>query len=324
MRKSFLPILIIISLLFLSCSEDFNINAPKKDVYVLNCILQNENTIQYALLTKNVYTDNGAAPATIPDDRYIKNAVVKIFYNNSVYLLRDTTIQGIGNSSTTSLNCYYIKNLVINPGTSISIEAITPDGTKLQSTAKIPEIKFPNYYFRIPGVFMTGFEFLTVYYWSWNTIESFISLPQLNIQYKKFENGKYIGKESFIPLYNGTMMVDGITRGIPVQPSVNVACEFSLADLNRTMKAISGDDPLKSNYTITGVQFYVTGLDPSLSRYYTGINTFENSFTIKIRPTDYSNVVGGLGVFGVRYKYTNSFAVDSVYVRSFGYKYQPQ
>jgi hypothetical protein len=324
MSRAYLTLFILSVLLFISCSEDFDINAPRKEVYVLNCILQNDNIIQFVMLTRNIYTENGAPPNTTPDNNYVKNAIIKIYYNNSVYLLRDTTIQLTEDSVTKQINCYYLKNLVINSGTSISIEAITPDGQKLQSTINIPEIIFQNYSYRFPGVYISGLEYVTVHTFGWVTKDNFLSLPQLCIQYKKLENGKYIDKEAFVLLYSSFLKnSDGTIIGVPIQPSFSVTCEMSLEEINKAMKGISGDDPFKSNYTITNIQFDVIGLDASLSRYYTSVNTFEKSFTVKIRPTDYTNIVGGLGVFGVRYKYSKPMLIDSLYVRSFGYKYTP-
>lgn len=324
--KSYLFIIsIICAMLFISCSEDFNLNGPVKDIYVLNCILQNDNTTQFVTLTKNIYTESGEAPSYIPVDKYVKNAIVKIFNKNTSYLLRDTIIYVTENSITSPVYCYYIKDLTITSGSSISIEAITPDGTILQSSVSIPEIKFENFTYRFPGVFMAGFSYYTSYNWGWQATGTFISFPKVCIKYKKFENGKYVENEAFVPVYSGFIEnSDGTVTGIPIEPTANLSCQMTIQGINKTLKSISGDDPIKSNYTITQVHFYIIGLDPSLSRYYTSLNTYENSFTIKIKPTDYTNIKGGIGIFGVRYKYTRQLLVDSLYIRSFGYNYKPQ
>jgi len=97
----------------------------------------------------------------------------------------------------------------------------------------------------------------------------------------------------------------------------------SLETVNRTMEEISGSDPFKNNYIMTKVLFTITSMDPELSRYYSAYETYLNSFTVKLRSPDYSNIQGGKGIFGIYYIYTYSFAMDKAYINSFGYQYNP-
>ncbi len=123
MKKAILILPIILFILFESCNNDFNINAPYKNVYTLNCILRNNSPIQYAIISKNIYTENGAPPASTAIAQNIKGADVEINYNGSVYVMSDTTIQLTNSGNTIQVNCYYLKNLVLIPGKIISIKA---------------------------------------------------------------------------------------------------------------------------------------------------------------------------------------------------------
>jgi hypothetical protein len=93
--------------------------------------------------------------------------------------------------------------------------------------------------------------------------------------------------------------------------------------VNKTMRDISGEDPQKENYIITKVVFSVISLDPELSKYYSAYETYSENFTIKLRQTDFSNIEGGKGIFGLYYKFSLPLVVDKRYIESFGYQYDP-
>ncbi len=334
MKRAILILSIILFLLFESCNDDFNVNAPFKNVYTLTCILRNDNPIQYAIISKNIYTENGAPPAATGTVQNIKGANVEIYYNNSVFVMRDTTIQLTDSGNTIQVNCYYLGNLVMIPGKIISIKATMPDGEILKSTNQIPfciiaPSTFPvsyyaddndkkEYYVKFPG-----------YTWPFiidnKKINDILSFPRFEIDYEKYEGGTYVNKKTLVPLsYAPPTDVNGVILSPDLDFSFNYYTAYtSLEAVNRTMQEISGSDPFKNNYIITRAFFTITSMDPELTRYYFAYKVYENSFTVKLRPTDYSNIQGGKGIFGIYYIYTNSFVVDKAYINSFGYQYDP-
>ena len=335
MKKVYLILPVILFLFFESCRNDFNINAPYQDVYVLNCILRNNDSVQYAIISKNDYTENGAPPASASTAQNIKGANVEIYYNDSVFVMRDTTIQTADSGNITQVNCYYTKNLIIKPGMTIRIKATTQDGQILQSTIRVPVISFSKFSTTFPQVMqppdvpVPGYQEKPSYSWNWTggagDNSSILSLPQLEIYYRKFEAGSYVDKKILVPLAL-YFTYDEYGNEIPtnVELSFNNFCITTLENVNKTMQEISGNDPNKSDYIITKVLFNVIGLDPDLSKFYSAYNTFNEDFSIKLRQTDYSNIEGGKGIFGVVYNFSKSLAVDSLYVKSFGYQYDPK
>lgn len=325
MKKAFFILPIIVFILFESCNDNFNINAPYLDVYILNCILRNDSTTQYAIFSKNNFTENGVAPTSNSTAQNIKGASIKISYINSVLDMRDTTIE-LNDSGNTRVNCYYTKDLVLNPGQVISIEASIPGGDKLESTIRVPKISFPGISFNFPQLFRMGYQERPYYYWSWiGNSEGILNLPQLEIYYQKYEGGTYVDKKILVPLalyyiYNEY----GIPIPVNVKLSFNNYCVTTLENVNKTMREISGDDPNKKNYIINKVLFNVISLGPDLSKFYSAYNTYAQDFTIKLRQTDYSNIKGGKGIFGVYYKFSKSLTIDSLYINSFGYQYDPR
>ena len=164
MKRTILILPIILFILFESCNEDFNVNAPFQNVYTLNCILRNDNPIQYAIISKNIYTENGAPPTSSSTAQNIKGANVEIYYDDSVFVMRDTTIQVADSGNTIQVNCYYLKNLVMKPGKIISIKATTPDGQILKSTNQIP-------------VFVTALSDFPQIYYTKDEKEYYVKLP---------------------------------------------------------------------------------------------------------------------------------------------------
>jgi len=339
MKRAILILPIILFILFESCNEDFNVNAPFQNVYTLNCILRNDNPIQYAIISKNIYTENGAPPTSPSSAQNIKGANVEIYYNDSVFVMRDTTIQVADSGNTKQVNCYYLRNLVMKPGKIISIKATMPDGQILKSTNQIPVCNtapstFPqSYYYTnelpIVGGWQLGY-YIKFPFYNWlfrinnKEINDMLSFPQLEIDYDKNEGGTYVNKKTLVPLsYYPNSDNNGFIQYHDLNFSSIYFAYTSLETVNRTMEEISGSDPYKDNYIITKVLFTITSMDPELSRYYSAYETYFNSFTVKLRPTDYSNIQGGKGIFGIYYIYAYSFAMDKAYINSFGYQYNP-
>jgi hypothetical protein len=320
--------LIVASLCFESCNNDFNINAPHEDVYVLNCILRNDSPIQYALISKNLYTQNGTAPPLNTIDRNITGLDVKIYRDDSAFVMRDTIIQLSDSGNETRIGCYYVKDLVLSPGKAVSIEAQAPGGKVLKSTVQVPNISYSSFSPTFPQAYQPGYQTRPNYGWSWITAAgsntAILSLPQLEITYKKNEGGTMIEKKALVPLaFYFTFDRNWNLVPVEVKLSFNTYCIATLDAVNKTVQEISGDDPHKNNYTITKVLFTVMSLDPELSKYYSANNIYSEDFTVKLRQTDFSNIEGGKGIFGVYYNFSRRLVVDSVYVQSFGYRYGP-
>lgn len=318
---------IVLFIIFEGCSEEFSINAPYEDVYVLNCILRNNNSIQYAILSQNTFTENGLSPATISSAQNISGAEIEIISNNSVFVMRDTTIQ-LTDSEKSIINCYYVKNLTLNPGKTIKLEVTIPGGKKLESTVKVPYISYKTFSLAFPQIYQLGYQEKPSYNWTWSgnaeDNANILNLPQLEIYYQKNEAGTLIDKKIPIPLalhFNYDEL--GNLTPVNVELSFNNYCVTTLENVNKTMQGISGDDANKKNYIINKVVFSVISLDPDLSRFYSAYHTFAEDFTIKLRQTDFSNVEGGKGIFGIYYKFTQHLIIDRLYISSFGYQYDP-
>ncbi len=248
--------------------------------------------------------------------------------------MRDTTIQLADSGNTIQVYCYYLRNLIMKPGEIISIEADMPDGQILKSTRQIPFCYTDPSNFILPQMYYTNDQRGTyvkfpAYAWIFGrdnyNITNMLTFPQLEIDYKKNEGGTYVNKKTFVPLTYDVLTTDtnGITLFYNLKFSFNYNASTSFDTVNRKMQEISGSDPNKHNYIITGAFLNITSMDPELTRYYYAYIVYSNSFTVKLRPTDYSNIQGGKGIFGIYYLYKNSLFMDKDYINSFGYQYDP-
>jgi len=333
MKKAPWVLLIILCLYLESCNSDFDINAPHQDVYVLNCILRNDTSIQYATISKNYFTENGAAPPPNTIVPNMKGVNIQIFNNDSLFVMRDTTVELTNSGSSVQCDCYYVRNLVLKPGGIISIKAALPDGQILKSAKQIPVCDIDPSAFTFPQSYYTKDHSETyvkfpVYSWIFRMdhewITDMLSSPQFEIDYETIDGGRYINKKTFVPLTYGVFMGN---KGIILSPDLNLSFDYTASTsreaVDGTMQEISGSDLYKNNYIITRVVFTITSLDPELTKYYSAYEVWLNSSTVKLRPTDYSNIEGGKGVFGIYYKYSTSLVVNKDYISSFGYQYDP-
>jgi hypothetical protein len=293
MKREILILPIILFILFESCNEDFNVNAPfNKNVYTLNCILRNDSPIQYAIISKNIYTENGDLPTLPSTAQNIKGANVEIHYNDSVFVMRDTTIQVADSGNTKQVNCYYLRNLVMKQGKIISIKATTPDGQILRSTKQIPVCliapsTFPQSYYTNNAMGYVKGYYIKFPFYNWlfrrdnKEINDMFSFPRFEIDYEKYEGGTYVNKKKFVPLsYYRYMDNNGFILSPDLDFSFNYVAYTSLKTVNKTMQEISGSDPFKKNYIITRAFLSITSMDPELTRYYYAHQVFSNSFTI--------------------------------------------
>ncbi|HLP15414.1 MAG TPA: DUF4249 family protein [Bacteroidota bacterium] len=325
MKKDVLLLFVIMTLGCAACNNDFTMNAPAKDVYVLNCILRSDSPIQYARVTKNLFTDNGGVPASDISAPFVKGAVIRLMIGDSVFLMRDTTILVTQSGTSSQVECYYIRDLTLLPGKSVRIEARMPDGTLLTSSSQTPIIQYSKQSWNFPQLLYNGYLTTSIYSWIWmvNGVASeyVYSIPHLRVSYKQDGNGTPIEKTVDVPVQ---IFSNGINSGQQTQEAVlsfNTYCLTQLETIHKTMKDISGDDPAKHNYAITKVTLTVTSLDPMLTKYSYIYNTSAEEFTIKLRQPEASNIEGGKGVFGITCVYSHPLDVDTAYVRAFGYTY---
>ena len=140
MKNKLLLFCIVVSVvLFSSCKDSLDPIGDYQQRYVLNCIVRGDSTFQTATLTSS-YTVSDNNPYSYTDDPAVKNAVIRIWDGNDIVtFLRDTTTtEPEGSLYNRPYTVYYTDNFKPQENSTLSIEAILPNGIKLESSALVP------------------------------------------------------------------------------------------------------------------------------------------------------------------------------------------
>jgi hypothetical protein len=326
--KNIFIILFIMSniILITSCNDQVEPKTEINETYALTCIIRGDTSLQVATITSS-YNVDGFNPLTNTTSPFIKGAKIILtdHYTGKTYQFSDTTVTGqSGINYNTPINIYSLHGYKPDANGQISIEAQLPNGRVLKSnsvTYFVSEdfIDINSYLFPIPSI-VNGSAL--VFKWDRlsmrNKIKDVYFAPELVIKYFKIENGNQIPYEKKIP-YDYT---HGLTEDYPkYTPLLKDLSQFSFDSLvvGRSMEEISSGDPQKENYIIDQAVFRLFILDKELATYYITQKTFNEDFSVRVVQPNYSNIDGGLGIFGTLNSAQVEIYISHSYIKSFGY-----
>ena len=324
MRKLITVLFITIYIvLIISCDDQVDPKTDFKDVYALNCVIRGDTSFQVATITRS-YNVDGYDPLTNTNDPFIKGAVIKLTYDSDgkTYIFRDTSITRPGDSRyTTPLSFYYIKNFQPKSESAIRIEATLPNGKILRANSTTfftsPYIIQNNEY-SIP---ITVFGNYLVFNWTnLNSMkdEKIYYVPELVIKYAKIQNGISVEMQKKIPLF----YISGNNGDVPLYPSIqaNITnAKFDTLTIRKALEEISAGDPNKQNYIIHKAVFRLLIADKNLAVYYAAQKTFLDEFSVRVTQPEFTNIDGGLGIFGTLTSTQIEIPIKESFIRSFGY-----
>ena len=307
-----------IQLLFYGCNDSFDPNGESKDIYALTCIIKNDSENQTATLS-HIYRVDGFDPYTNTVDPSIIGADLRVWVGDSVYVFRDTSIVRTDTSRyKTPFYYYYNNNFGVVPNKTIEVEVLLQNGRRLRASSKSPkEIYFDKIgYTKIPSSDTERVSF------KWNEqADPIFFTPQLTIRYLQNINGTDVEKYKKVPI----QYIERDNEQIAVfpVPSIRNSVIYQMDAINRAMQEISSDDPDKSHFTIFQKQeFSVVAFDLNLTRYISSTDQSFDDLTVTVNESDYSNVSGGLGIFGCYIKKVyDRVELYRDYVESFGYNF---
>ncbi|MFC2135002.1 hypothetical protein ACFLR4_02035 [Bacteroidota bacterium] len=311
----YMALAIIGLILFSSCEEDFNPFGEFKEKYVVNCIVRCDTTFQMLTIDKN-YVSETTNPYDNHEDPAVKGALVKFWYGDSVKIFDYAEVSRADTSRyTTPFSYYYSDNFIPPEESTLEMEIILQDGTRLTSFTKVPK-KVTVSKVDSDGIIPPIDKDYIRIRWTLEITKQ-IYVPVLYIVYFKKENGVDVRYIKEVPEYYG---IDG-DNYIPVYPraSNNIGIIYEMDVIDIAMGEISAGDPDKDNYTIFAAIFEVVAADDFLSKYYASTNVSEGGFSIKVDETDFSNIDGGFGVLGSYTKSRHAIKLTHDYIESFGY-----
>jgi hypothetical protein len=307
MKTAIIISLFLITLLILSCNDSINPNAEFKEDFILNGIIRGDSTYQVITLTHSYQTD-GPDPLSYKDNPAITGKRVEIYYNNTVYLLRDSSISREDTSHFHSaFNFYYTNNLKPDINKEIEIIAFLPNGQILESRTITPNVPL-------------GF---------FNYIAEFPQDSENNLLIQWDNNGRY-GYEIRLYIYfyiKGDIEIHKIDVPLFALPDGNPVYKNIIRNnylyidngiVSKTLKELINLYPNKSDITIVNMTVDLIVLDEYLSAYYSVIKLGIDDFTVRTDNPDLTNIRGGLGIFGTYARAKQKIRFNGQYLRSLG------
>lgn len=305
-------------ILFISCERNFSPYGEFSDKYIFTSILRSDTTLQFATLFHN-YKPEGYDPYTYTEDSAIQGADIRVLYDDSVYVFKDSSVVRFDSSQYHfPFSFYFNTEFKISSKKPIEVEVLLPNGKRLRSSTITPgNIRFQDRSeVIIPPV---GSNFIQFF---WDALdEGTYYQPYFAFKYKVNENGTVIEKECEIPL----RYIEEKGNIIPVFPvagnSTIAVYQFDAVD--KVLQDISSGDPNKDNYSIyQSAKFTLVAYDLPLSRYVSSTSQSLDDLTITIDVADYSNIDGGLGIFGsYNKKEYGRIKFFEQYISSLGYNF---
>lgn len=325
MKKLLNVISILLSVIAISCEEDFSPKEDFKEQYILFGEIVKDFNAAYVKLLKS-YTVEGLNPLENKTDNLIKKADVVLTCGNREYKMEEDTVihlSGRKDSIDIRYRTYAIDYILSRQV--YTVTAKLPNGKILTASTTIPEK--PSCSFSYEPVLLNtevGRK-ISGKYWiiSWNSDGSNLYFPHLSLGYSVWSkdtseqwNWKPTGGIE-IPI----RFVKNGNKYEPVYPGTvwGSQLEYSFDAIDSVMAQISSGDNNKSNYRIEGIHFYIKVFDKNFSRYYSSRNGYLDEYSIRIDESTYSNVSGGIGVFGTSDRNNHNFGVDPEYAALFGY-----
>lgn len=319
MKKFYTVIILsIVALISFSCEENFSPKTEFEPKFALTSILHGDAQFQVATVFSS-YPINNFDPYYHTDEPSVPEVDVRLWYNDTVYVFKDSTIIRDDTSRyKTPLNFYYLDDLLITKHDEpVEMVARFKNGRRLIAKTTTPtefvingaesSSSFPDDPYSIKIISMDE-----------SSISNSFFLVQFTITYYATVDGITSELTKEMPSYY--IIKSGKAEAVYPEPSRVTAQAFSMDAIQRAFAEISENDENKSNYRISKQgELNIYGLDEALARYYSTSKNY-NNFTVRLDEGDYSNVEGGFGIFGVLMKKSYSIRIDENFIKSFGYE----
>jgi len=321
MKKIFYIIIICLGFLFVSCEEDFSPYGEFKDRYALTCILKSDTTFQTAVLMHN-YKPDGFDPYTNTNDPAVLGADIRVWYNDSVYVFRDTSVVREDTARyNTPFHFYYNNQFKVANQKSVEVEVVLQGGKRLNSSSVTPrEIIFDD---KSDVIIPVGTKSYVQFLWT-PLDEGNIASPRLAVRYKQKINGQFVEKVKDLP--NQYFTKNGVEEPYYPPASSSAIILYQVDAITKSLQEISEGDPDKQNYYIyQNALFDLVAFDIPVSRYVSSTSGSVDDLTVTVDVSDYTNIEGGLGIFGsyTKKKYTRIRFIQN-YIESLGYNFIPE
>lgn len=312
-----LSILLVLIALNFGCDDTIEPFGDFRDQYGLFCVLDGRDSLQTVIVSKN-YGENLNSPYDNETDPNVKDAIVRVWYGDSVEVFDQVEMDRQDTSRYKGPLNVYQKNFNITNGKEYKIEALMNNGKKIRGITKIPD--YVNFNTsstrRIPDEDDEENIYVS---WSIDDEDGLYVLPKYKIIYLKNENGKDKRYEKVVP--DSYKVVEEEYIPIYPKPTIRRSVSLKLETITRALEGIPQGHPRLKDFKILVLLVELNIYDKNLTNYYSSTNEFDESFSIALDETEYSNIDGGYGFIGSITRKSTSILFDPEYIQSFGYVY---
>ena len=309
----------------LSCDEAFDPQGEFTERSVLFCVMKGSVLgpgFQRAVLTRTVPGRELLGPSggfTFP---VIQGAQITLYSGTAEYLLVETldTIK-IGTPEQVVQFTYSAPSVSLKPSDFTSIGAILPDGRILSASTRVPPYLYFDLSYRFPHGFTTDVNPLnrgTTWTFSWEAPDGLLHFPELLLAYSVLRADSTRTFRA-VPIPQRILVQGGVELPVYPQPTFDQSCGFDYATIDSVFARLAVSEGEFLELVVHSLRFAVVTFDSPLAQYYMSIHGSLDPYSIRIDETVYSNISGGIGVFGTSVESAFAYEVDTDYVESFGY-----
>jgi hypothetical protein len=313
-KTHIVTILILGLLLFLlsGCENSFDPRGPYQKQLVVYSILSNSADSQYVRVF-TTYNPSGVDPTEVTADTYVRKAAVTLIDDSTTYKLRDTSITRVDKSRySDDIGAYIAYPCHLRLGKTYTLSVVSDQGN-VSATVSVPHAGYllPNNPFILKAPDRYGNEDITVTIGISPLARGYV--VRLYLDYLVRVGADWVHKRDEIPTSILSASGASVQYNYPKltrrtsdvsQPYVNV--HFPITVYSAFFASIVsqyGSD----GYQIVSATYVLTQVEANLYKYYNLANGFQDEFSIRTDQPDYTNIQGGLGIFG-------AMTVDSVHV----------
>jgi hypothetical protein len=290
----------------IGCEENFSPETDFEQAYSLTSIIRNADEFQLAFIVKSYSEKNNQS------NYFYKGANIRLWHKDTVYIYKDSVVTDSKTNEVSSF--YYLDNFKgAEFGDELEIEAMLTNGKRLKASCSIPT---PFYVDRQVTA----------------TVIPPTQLPAAHVGILSDDDGYFITRMRI--RYFSNDLINPIFKEIPLSytedngnylpnfPSPTKGKQFAYyrSAIDKTFELISTGIEDKSTLFVSDeVYVEILSLEPNLAAYYSA-GLEENRFTVRLDESDYSNVNGGMGIFGALYEETTTIPITKSYIEAFGYQ----
>lgn len=296
--------------LIAGCDQTFDPNGPFEQKLVVYAILSTHSDTQYVRVYRTAPPGN-RLPST-PLNLQVTDARVSVSYGTKIFPFRDTTLNRMDQSGNrVDVHAYVAYSFLPEQAVPYTLSINSPSSGQVMSTATslyygtlfvvtqlttrapaediavhvAPAINARAYFVRM----FLEYETLSDTVWQRRRVE----IPQ-NLRLNEGTGGVEFIYPTPVPRGSRTLGASGLEEVL-----------FRVGAYREIIARLNAEFPT-GTLRYAKALFVLTQMDDALYAYYSITHGFPNSVTIRLDEPDYSNVQGGLGIFGMSTEHTTS------------------